>query len=120
MRELKQQLVSALLVVMTVAAVVAAAINLQQQSLFHLPDDGVTWEERTLGPSGNPQVVAMYIAPGSPGERAGIHKGDAVVSIADVPVQNALDVTAILARLGAWRKTEYKVDRKSTRLNSSH
>ena len=43
MRELKQQLVSALLVILTVAAVVAAAINFQQQSRYHLPDDGVTW-----------------------------------------------------------------------------
>ncbi len=119
MRELKQQLVSALLVVMTVAAVVAAAINLQQQGLFQLPDDGVTWEERTPGPSSNPQVVAIYVAPGSPAEKAGIHKGDALVTIADVPVQNGLDVTAILARLGAWKKTEYKVRHEGVEVVSS-
>ena len=46
MKELKQQLVSALLVIVTVAAVIAAAINFQQQSRFHLPDDGVTWLDR--------------------------------------------------------------------------
>jgi hypothetical protein len=45
MKELKQQLVSALAVVLTVAAVVAAARNFQQQSRVHLTDDGVTWAD---------------------------------------------------------------------------
>src|SRR6266853_1797958 len=109
MKELKQQLVSALLVIVTVAAVVAAAINLQQQTKFHLPDDGVTWLDQSQGDQQNSTVVAVYIAPGSPGERAGIHKGDRLVSIADLTIQRALDVTAVLARLGSWRKVEYKI-----------
>ena len=49
MKELRQQLVSALLVIVTVAAVVAAAINLQQQNKFHLPDDGITWLDQSQG-----------------------------------------------------------------------
>ena len=73
MKELKQQLVSALLVIVTVAAVIAAAINFQQQSRYHLPDDGVTWVDQTgmdqagAGKNGD-RVVAAYVAPGSPGE----------------------------------------------------
>jgi len=113
-RELKQQLVSALLVIVTLAAVVAAAINLQQQSRFHLPDDGVTWSDqkvpgRTPDSGRNTAVVAVYVAPGSPGEKAGIHQGDLLVSVADLPIRRALDVTAVLARLGAWNKVDYKV-----------
>ena len=108
-KELRQQLVSALLVIVTVAAVVAAAINLQQQTKFHLPDDGVTWLDQSQGDQQNSTVVAVYIAPGSPGEKAGIHKGDRLVSIADLTIQRALDVTAVLARLGSWRKVEYKI-----------
>src|SRR4029077_17736876 len=104
MKELRQQLVSALLVIVTVAAVVAAAINLQQQTKFHLPDDGVTWLDQGQGDQQNSTVVAVYIAPGSPGEKAGIHKGDRLVSIADLTIQRALDVTAGLARLGARKK----------------
>ncbi len=46
MREFRQQLVSALLVIVTVAAVIAAAINFQQQSRFALPDDGVAWMDQ--------------------------------------------------------------------------
>ena len=49
MKELKQQFGNALLVIVTVALVVAAAINFQQQGRFHLPDDGVTWVEQQHG-----------------------------------------------------------------------
>ena len=69
MKELRQQLVSALLVIVTVAAVVAAAINLQQQNKFHLPDDGITWLDQSQGTGQNSAVVAVYVAPGSPGEK---------------------------------------------------
>ena len=74
MRELRQQLVNALLMIVTVAAVIAAAINFQQQSKFHMPDDGVTWVDRQQGDQMLP--IATYIAPGSPAEKAGIHEGD--------------------------------------------
>ena len=109
MKELRQQLVSALLVIITVAAVVAAAINLQQQNKFHLPDDGVTWLDQSQGDGQNSAVVAVYVAPGSPGEKAGVHKGDRLVSIADLTIERSLDVTAVLARLGSWKKVEYKI-----------
>ena len=109
MKELKQQLVGALLVILAVAAVVAAVINLQQQSKFHLPDDGITWLDQGQGEDRNSAVVAVYIAPGSPGEKAGIHVNDRLVSIAGLTIERALDVTAVLARLGAWKKVEYQV-----------
>ena len=68
MAELKQQLVSALLVVLTVAALVAAAINFQQQTRYHLPDDGVTWVDQA--DSGGEHVVAVYLLPSSPAQKA--------------------------------------------------
>src|SRR5258708_3957337 len=102
MKELKQQFANALLVMVTVAVVVAAAINFQQQSRFHLPDDGVTWLDQDHGAGQNSSITAVYVVPGSPGQKAGIRKGDELISIADVPIQQYLDVTAILARLGAW------------------
>src|SRR5665213_2442077 len=111
MKELKQQFGNALLMIVTVALVVAAAINFQQQSRFHLPDDGVTWIEQQHGSEQNSSITAVYVAAGSPGQKAGIRKGDELESIADVPVQQAEDVTAIMARLGAWKKADYKVTR---------
>ena len=119
MRELKQQLVSALLVIVTLAAVVAAAINLQQQSRFHLPDDGITWSDQMQGAGQNSVVVAVYVAPGSPGEKAGIHKGDQLVSVADLTIQRAIDVTAVLARLGAWKKVDYKIKHSGVEVTSN-
>jgi two-component system NtrC family sensor kinase len=105
MRELKQQLVSALLVILTVGAIVAAAINFQQQSRFHLPDDGVTWVDNAA--SG--QIVAVYVTPKSAGEKAGIHVGDVLVSIESQPISRAVEATEILARLGVWSTAEYRI-----------
>ena len=103
MRELKQQLVGALLVILTVAAVIAAGINFQQQSLYHLPDDGVTWVDQAG------HAVAVYVSPGSPAEKAGVHVGDVLESIEGVHIDRAIAATQVLARLGAWRKAEYKI-----------
>ena len=46
MRELKGQFAGALLLILTAAAIVVAAINFQQLHKFVLPDDGVTWVDR--------------------------------------------------------------------------
>ena len=105
--------------IVTLAAVVAAAINLQQQSRFHLPDDGITWSDQMQGAGQNSVVVAVYVAPGSPGEKAGIHKGDQLVSVADLTIQRAIDVTAVLARLGAWKKVDYKIKHSGVEVTSN-
>jgi two-component system NtrC family sensor kinase len=106
MRELKQQLVSALLVIVTVTAVIAAAINLQQQTRFHLPDDGATWMD---SPGRQAGVTAVYLTPASSALKAGVHTGDALVSIDGVRIEHAVEATEVLARLGAWRKAEYRI-----------
>src|SRR5882757_1835529 len=105
MKELKRQFVSALLVIVTVAAVIAAAINFQQQSRYHLPDDGVTWVDRTVGDENH--VVAAYITARSPALKAGLREGDVLVSIENKPIDSALEATQVLARLGAWRSANY-------------
>jgi len=43
LKDLKTQFVSALLFVLTVAAVSCAIINFRQHRTYRLPDDGVTW-----------------------------------------------------------------------------
>src|SRR3984885_412041 len=109
MREFRQQLVSALLVIVTVAAVIAAAINFQQQSRFALPDDGVAWTDQVQGDSD--RVVAVYVTPGSPATKAGLHTGDVLLSIQGVPIDNALKATEVLARLGPWSQADYEMQR---------
>ena len=43
LQELKFQLSTAVLTILTIAAVASAVINFQQQQKFRLPDDGVIW-----------------------------------------------------------------------------
>src|ERR1700681_3347100 len=110
MREFRQQLVSALLVIVTVAAVVAAAFNFQQQSKFALPDDGAAWVDQIgqdQAHAESERVVAAYITPGSPALKAGLRTGDVLLSIEGVRMDNALEATQVLARLGPWRQTDY-------------
>ncbi|MEO5925959.1 MAG: ATP-binding protein [Bryobacteraceae bacterium] len=110
MRELRQQLINALLAVMTVAAVIAAVINFQQQAKFRLPIDGATWlDQEAVDHAGDMHPVAVDVTPKSPAENAGIHKGDALVSIAGVKVTSSAHAMQLLASLGPWRKTDYKI-----------
>jgi two-component system NtrC family sensor kinase len=109
MREFRQQLVSALLVIVTVAAVIAAAINFQQQSRFALPDDGVAWTDQTQGDIDH--VIAAYVTPNSPALKAGLRTGDVLLAIAGVRMDNALKATEVLARLGPWYQADYEIQR---------
>ena len=110
MRDLKTQFVSALLFVLTVAAVSCALVNFRQQSLYHLPDDGVTWVDRTVA-DGENLVQALHVTPGSPGYNAGIRSGDVLLEVAGHSIAKTVDVPQALQRVGIWNKTEYIVKR---------
>src|SRR6202049_86924 len=112
LRDLKTQFVSALLVILTVAAVWCAVINFRQQSSYHLPDDGITWVDRN-SPNGQNVVVALHVLPGSPGDNAGIRAGDALLEAAGNRISKTTDVPQALLRVGTWTKTEYLVRRGS-------
>jgi two-component system, NtrC family, sensor kinase len=105
LRELKDQLISALLVILTVAAVISAGINFQQKRKFHSPEDGAIWVDRPTG------VTALYVAPDSPAEKAGLKAGDRLISIAGAKIEHATDVPQILLRIGAWATAEYEFQR---------
>lgn len=109
LKELKVQLANALLVVLTVAAVIAAGINFQQQSKYRLPDDGITWSD--TGPSKDRQVKAILVSHDGPGHRAGLKTGDIVLSINGATIEESIAVPKVLARLGAWSKAEYLIER---------
>src|SRR5262245_13301551 len=102
MRELRRQLAAGLLMIVMVAAVVAAAINFNQQRKFHLPDDGVTWVDRLVMDDKRP--VAAYVAPGSAAEQWGIRKDDLLVSIDNRPIAHASDAARVIAQLGVLQK----------------
>src|SRR5690349_8753944 len=111
MKSFRQQLGSALLVIFTVAAIVGAAINFQQQSRFHLPDDGVTWDDRPVA-GGATAVTAIYVTPGSPGDVfGGIRPGDVLEAINGRRVGTSVEVTEILAGIGSWKGAVYTMRR---------
>ncbi len=105
MREPRLQFSSALLVVLTVAAVVSALINLQQQSRFRLPEDGVVWVDRSEG------VRALHVVPGGPADKAGLKTGDVLLKINGGAIDRATDVARVLVGLGAWKRAAYTVRR---------
>src|SRR6202162_2181924 len=70
-----------------------------------MPDDGVTWLENAQG------VSALYVAPNSSAERAGIKPGDQLLAINDVSVHRAVEVTKRLWSLGAWSQAHYQLAR---------
>src|SRR5260370_39674437 len=69
LQELKFQLSTAILTILTVAAAISASINFTQQWSFHLPDDGVTWIDRAG------TVQALRVVPDSGGDKAGLRAG---------------------------------------------
>jgi len=105
MRGLRFQFSNALLMILTVAAVVSAVINFQQQSRFRLPDDGVVWSEREGA------VQALDIARGSPAANNGLHTGDVLLKISGVSIRKATDVSRALLGLGVWREATYQLRR---------
>ncbi len=108
MRELKRQFVSALLVIVTVAAVIAGAVNFTQQSRYRLPDDGVTWTDD------GQNVVAAYVAPNSAGAQKGLRVGDVLISIEGFRIGRAIEATQALATLGSWSDAKYLIRRNGS------
>src|SRR5580693_3696426 len=113
LQELKFQLSTAILTVLTIAAGIAAALNYQQIHRFRLPDDGVTWSDRATS-DGRSQVAALRVMPNGPADRAGIRVNDVLKSIQAAPIGDTSDVPRRLAYVGAWAKASYVVRRVST------
>jgi two-component system, NtrC family, sensor kinase len=104
-QELKFQLSTAILTILTVAAAVAAVINFDDQLHFRLPQDGVIWVDRDQG------VQALYAPPNSPAGMAGVRPGDWLRSINTEKVEKSSSVIKILWTVGPWGKVVYRVSR---------
>src|SRR5262249_236292 len=118
LQELKFQLSTAILTILTVAAAISAGINFQQQLNFRLPDDGVTWIDRT-GPSGATSVQALRVVPDSGADNAGLRRGDILKKINGLTIEKALFVPQALVRIGVWNKADYLVERGGVQFKTS-
>jgi len=104
-QELKFQLSTAILTLVTLASGVSALINFQQQTRFRLPDDGVIWVDRASG------VEALDVARRRPAAIAGVRTGDILVSINGSTIRKSVDVPKVLVSIGSWGKANYIVRR---------
>src|SRR5579863_412209 len=102
-QELKFQLSTAILTILTLAAGVAAVLNIDQQRKFRLHDDGVVWVDRAGA------VEALEVPADSSGAKAGVHRGDRLLSINNVKIEKAIDVAKVLTPISAWTDAKYIV-----------
>ncbi len=105
---LTTRILTQLLVVASIALVGAAVVNYHQRQTFALPDDGVRWTDAAGGPR------ALEVAPGGPGERAGIEPGDVVRSVSGLATGDRVDVARALDRVGIWGRASYELVRAGT------
>jgi two-component system NtrC family sensor kinase len=112
LQDLRFQLSTAILTVLTIAAAIAAGFNYQQQQIFRLPDDGVTWKVQ------HGQVVATRVLPNGAGYFAGIRTGDVLMSIQGIPVHTTQDVAKLQASPGAWSQETYGYKRNGVSVNA--
>jgi two-component system NtrC family sensor kinase len=89
----------------TLAACVLAAINLQRESQFEVPTDGIAWVEAAGG------LQAQRVPADSPGYRAGIRKGDVLVAINDRPTNRLAPLVREMFRSGTWSHAIYSIVR---------
>lgn len=115
MRDLKTQFVSALLFILTVAAVCFAIINFRHQKIDTLPEDGVVWVDRTAA-DGQDVVRALHVTAGGEADNAGIRAGDILLEISGNPIHKSLDVPRVLQQIGSWSQARYELRRGNVQL----
>ena len=115
MRDLKTQFVSALLFILTVAAVSCAVVNFRHQKIDKLPDDGVIWVDRSA-PNGDNLVEALHVTPDGEADNAGIRPGDMLLEISGHKIHRSADVPQVLQLIGSWRQARYELLRGSVQL----
>ena len=89
----------------TLAACVCAGLNLSQESNFAVPSDGIWWIEVPGG------LQAERVPAASPGERAGIRKGDILQAVNDHPTPRIGAYERETYLTGTWAHATYNIAR---------
>ena len=110
-REFEARFTAILLTLLTVAAVLFAGFNYKTEHQTAIPNDGARWMERS------DRLVADRLEPGGPAERAGIRRGDEIVSVNGAAVTSAASVTHRLYDSGIYSKATYSLIRGSVPLD---
>ena len=106
MSESRSQFAGTLLLILTVAADHCRGVEFSAPPLaYPLHDDGVTWIDQTAA-DGRSHVIAAYISPGGPGDKAGISCRRRTGCDRCRHVKKALDVPQALWQIPLFRTNE--------------
>ncbi|SNT02323.1 PAS domain S-box-containing protein [Granulicella rosea] len=105
------RILAIVLAAVTLAACVLAGLNFSHESGYEVPTDGIRWVE---GPGG---LSAAQVPQDSPGQRAGIRKGDTLLAINDHDTPRLASLTREMFRSGSWSHATYSIARLSVRLD---
>jgi two-component system, NtrC family, sensor kinase len=111
---LYNRVVATLLAIATVALILFAVFNLQQESTYQQPDDGVVWTEapsRVLT-----GLIAVRVLEGGPGAQAGIEPDDLLVAVDDPALEFCPDLDRDLKHTDVYGKAEYSIIRHGIEL----
>jgi len=112
---LYNRVVATLLAIATVAVVLFAIFNLQQEGIYQQPDDGVVWTEapsRVLT-----GLMAVRVMEGGPGAQAGIEPGDLLTAVNDRTIEIGADLDRELKHTDVYGKAEYSIIRRRIALD---
>jgi two-component system NtrC family sensor kinase len=113
---LYNRVVATLLAIATVALVLFAIFNLQQEGNYQQPDDGVVWTEvqsRVL-----PGLMAVRVAENGPGAQAGIEPGDLLTAVNDHAIEIGADLDRELKHTDVYGKANYSIIRRHILLDT--
>jgi two-component system NtrC family sensor kinase len=91
------------LAIATLAVCVFACVNLAHENNFDVPTDGIGWIEAQGG------LRANRVPADSPGERAGIRKGDILIAIDDHPTPRIAPFEYVIYHDGVWAHSTYTI-----------
>ena len=112
---LYNRVVATLLAIATVAVVLFAIFNLQQEGNYQQPDDGIVWTEapsRVLT-----GLIAVRVMEGGPGAQAGIEPGDLLTAVNDRTIEIGADLDRELKHTDVYGKAEYSIIRRRISLD---
>src|SRR6266567_1821571 len=98
------------LALVTVTAVVFAAINFEKEGQYATPYDGVWWHEE------DGAVVAKRVDAGGPGDKAGIKVDDRLLAINNQLTKTVSAKQRQLHTAGIWSKATYELERHGVKV----
>ena len=102
------RLLAIVLAIFTLAALGLAIANLVQESDYTPATDGAGWTETAGG------LRAYLVPPDTPAYRAGVHTGDTLTSVDDVPTLRLASLQRQIDANGVWSKVRYSLLRKTS------